>query len=305
MNNYAAATLALELLLAAISSAAAQGQSVGQLLDVPGRVEVRRAGQGLPRASFRFPLRTGDELRVRSGHAELVLFQNGARFSLPRGSVVRISPLAVKSRSGLPPRRLPALNLDFIRGIARPVEQPSPRLREILGFVARGESDATLQPRHPWPNGAVRSAPVRLRWVGSLQGDRLQLRVSDGERVVQETDLSPTERAFQLPEGVLRPGRYYAWTVTVVRGVRRGTPCGGLVRILTPEEKVALERLEREAGAARAVAPNDLAPLMLLAQIYERLGLVDDARSTYQTVLQGRPHDEDVRTALKQLPAPD
>src|SRR5207244_2823369 len=94
----------------------------------------------------------------------------------------------------------------------------------------------------------------------------------------------------------------YLWFVTAVSGPRNGRSCGGLLRLLTPEESAAVERQEKAAAAARAAAPDDPAPLLLLAQTYERWGLADAARAAYQDALRLRPGDPGVQAAVKSLP---
>jgi cytochrome c-type biogenesis protein CcmH/NrfG len=73
------------------------------------------------------------------------------------------------------------------------------------------------------------------------------------------------------------------------------------VRVLLPEEEVEVEALKKETAAVRASAPNNPAPVLLLAQIYERLGMYDDALASYQAALKLRPGDEGVQAAVRRL----
>jgi hypothetical protein len=104
-----------------------------------------------------------------------------------------------------------------------------------------------------------------------------------------------------VPDGVLRPGGYYIWSATSFQGGDAGSKCRALVRVLTAEERAVLDQMEQESAAARAAAPDDPAPPLLLAQSYERLGLIDDALTSYRAVLELRPEEEGVQAAVKRL----
>jgi tetratricopeptide repeat protein len=301
MTKRVSLVLALALVGCAVPRLLAQPQAVGQLLNVAGRVEIRHGQRPAQKGMLLSPLRNGDLLVARGGaSAEVVLFQNGARFLLPARSAAQVEPTALKPRAGPIPKRLKGLSLDFLRQMNRPPSQVGPR---ILGALVRETGDALLGPRHPSPNGAVRRAPATLRWAGPVEAGQLRLRISDGERTIHRADLPPTAREYQVPAGVLRPGEYYVWSVMAVRGGVSGQRCRALLRVVPPDEEAAVERMEKETAAARALAPNDPSPLLLIAEAYERLGLFDDARSTYQAVLKLRPGDPGVQAALKQLPS--
>jgi hypothetical protein len=282
-------------------SLSAESRPVGQLLNVAGRVDIQRAHHPPIVATLLFPLQTGDVLMVRDGgSAQVVLFQNGVRLTLPAGSTARVEPSALTSLSGPRPQPLPAVNRAFLRRVSTAPKQVSPRM---LGILIRAPGDALLGPRNPAPNGAVHGAPVTLRWSGPIEGEQLRLQISDGERAIHRAELPATTREYAVPNGVLRAGEYYVWSVAALKGGDAGPRCRALVRMLLPQESADLEEIEREVAAARASSSEDPAPLLLLAQTYEHLGMLDDARATYEAVLRLRPKVAGVLAALKRLTA--
>jgi tetratricopeptide repeat protein len=273
----------------------------GQVLNVAGRVEIQRAGQPVQKGTLLFQLRRGDLLKVQEGgSAEVVLFQNGARYRLSGAATARVELADLKAASGTAPHPLHSLSPTFTRRMQTGSRPVSPR---FLGVLVRDPGDPTQGPRNPSPNGALPAPPVTLRWDGPIGGDSLRVQISDGEQTIHRAELPPTERAYQVPNGILRPGQYYVWSVTTLHGGDAGARCRALLRILAPDEQKELNRLKQETAAARAAAPDNPASLLLLAQAYERFGLFDAARTTYQEVLRVRPEEPGVRAALQQLRA--
>lgn len=232
------------------------------------------------------------------GSAEVVLFRTGARFLLSGASTARVEPAGLQPGSGSAPKPLPRLGPDLVRRINTPARRISPA---ILGVLVRGTEDPVLGPRGPSPNGAVRAEPVTLRWAGPVEADQQHLVISNGMHTVHQAELPPAAREFRVPRGILRPGHEYVWSVTAVRDGVSGRQCRALLRILLPAERAEVARWEREAAAARSSAPDSPSYLLLLAEAYERLGLVDDARSAYEKVLRLRPDDAGVQAALQHL----
>jgi tetratricopeptide (TPR) repeat protein len=279
--------------------AQAQTHTVGQLLNVTGRVDVQRGKQAVMKGTLLFQLEKGDVLTSRAGGAaEVVLFKDGARFGLPAGSSARVGAAGLEAVSGPKPQALAGLSTTFVRRMNAPARQVSPR---ILGVLVRPVQDPTLGPRQPSPHGAVRMAPVVLHWLGPVEGEALRLVISDGENAVLREELKPTAREFTVPEGKLKPGEFYVWSVTAVHGGDASVKCRALVRVLTPEERTEVERLEKETAVALAAAPDNPAPTLLLAQVYERLGMYDDALAAYEAARKLRPEDTGVKDALKRL----
>jgi hypothetical protein len=269
----------------------------GQLLDVQGRVEIKTGRRPARPAALLSELGLGDTLAVRSGRAELVLYRTGVRFALSPGSAVRIGPGGLQRLSGPQPQLLAAAPQLFARPLTTP-RRPVPQ--KLLGVVTRGK-DEEIGPRVPSPNGAIRQPAVTLRWEGPVEGERLLLQISDGERIVHRKELPLSARSYALPTGVVRPGAWYAWFVTATGAPEGPHKCYAFLRILTPEERAALDREEPLAAAVSADAPERPAAAMRLAQLYDRLGLFAEAIDRYQEVINLRPEDPGVRTALARL----
>jgi hypothetical protein len=296
MRRRASTFTLLSVVSLAAGVSAASGPA-GQLLDVQGRVQIRHGRQPARPGGLLAELQPGDTLTVSSGRAEVVLFQKGTRFGLSAGSVVRVGPSGLQRLAGPAPRALPPASQPFAQPLSiarRPIPQ------KLLGVITRGDGEDTSGPRHLSPNGAVRQSPVMLRWEGPIDGERLEVQVSDGDQVVHRVSLPGAALSCELPAGVVSPGRWYAWFVTVAgstEGVRKRY---ALLRILTPEERQALAREESQAARART-ATNGPAPVMRLAQLYERLGLFQEARTQYREVQRLRPEDPGAREALARL----
>jgi hypothetical protein len=272
---------------------------VGQLLNVAGRVEVQRGKQPAVAGTLLFQLDKGDVLTLRAGgSAQVVLFKDGARFALSEGSSARVAADGLEPLGGPKPQSMAGLSSTFVHRMNAPTRQVSPR---ILGVLVRETGNETLGPRRPSPNGAVRAKPVVLHWAGPVEGEVLRLVISDGEKAVHRAELPPSAREFPVPDTLLKPGEFYVWSVTAVHGGDTGPKCRALVRVLLPEERSEIERLEKESAEARAAAPDDPAPLLLLAQVYERLGMYDEALTTYESARRLRPDDTGVRDAVKRL----
>src|SRR5207247_922918 len=114
------------------------------------------------------------------------------------------------------------------------------------------------------------------------------------DQVVHRVSLPGTARLYEVPAGVLNPGRWYAWFVTVAESAEGPRKCCALLRILMPEERQALAREESQVARARAAADSP-ASVMRLAQLDEGLGLFQEARTHYQEVQRLRPEDPAVQ----------
>ena len=120
-----------------------------------------------------------------------------------------------------------------------------------------------------------------------------------------ETNGSLAVFEFTVPAGLLKPGEFYVWSVTALNGGDAGTKCRALVRVLLADERAEVERLEKETADAGAAAPDNPAPTLLLAQVYERLGMYDDALAAYEAARKLRPDDPGIQSALKHLTGTD
>jgi len=281
------------LVLAAGTVRAAEPKSVGQLLNVTGSVEVRRPKERPAKGVLLHPLRAGDVVAAsRSGSAEVVLFADGARFSIPGGSSARVEANGLKRVSGSAPKELRRL----------PLPNPPARTfsKRIMGILVR---DAHRRSGgRSTPNGALREAPIVLRWNATGADRELDLRIRDEKEEAFAQRLPAGTREFNVPEGALRAGEYYVYTVNAVNAAGDAERIGiGWFRVLTPPEKTALSVLETETAQERQSNPNSPAAILLLAQTYERFGFLTEARSLYQDAIRMRPNDEGLQSAMQRL----
>ena len=102
-----------------------------------------------------------------------------------------------------------------------------------------------------------------------------------------------------LERGTLQSGRLYTWSLEVPGQAE--TRVTALLRLLTLEEEQAIQELETQAAAEQRAQPGNPAPLLVLAEGYERVGLFDDAAAAYRDVLRLRPGNHAVAAALKAI----
>jgi hypothetical protein len=294
---------------------------VGHLLDVTGTVEIERAGRDRQKGGLLSPLETGDRLRVAAGgRAVVVLYANGARYDLAGPATARVENTRLQPLSGAPPRTRPPLSMAFIRELNHAPSPPDARLLAVRGLILRGGADE-LGPCRPEPDGAVRAGPITLRWTGPVHGEQLHLQIADGHRTVHAANLPPAAREYPVPAGVLQPGVSYVWFVTAVQDGESRQSCGALIRLLSPDELTALQEAEQQFGAAAGLAPATapalLSPpeltdqdgshaervpaLLLLGSLYERLGLLAEARRAFEQVQRLRPGDVGIAAALRRV----
>jgi tetratricopeptide repeat protein len=295
-RSYSVVMLCAMVLLAAGAFAAAG--PAGQLLDVQGRVQIRHGSQPPRAGGLLAELQPGDTLKVVSGRAEVVLFPAGARFALSAGSAVRVQASRLQRLAGPPPRALPPASQPFAQPLSvarRPIPQ------KLLGVITRGGGEDTQGPHHLSPHGAVRQPPVVLRWEGPVEGEQLEVQISNGDQIVHRASLPGTARSCEVPAGVLKPGPWYAWFVTAAGSAEGPRKEYALLRLLTSDERQALAREEHPTDPARSAAAGSPAAEMRLAQLYERLGLFPEARTHYLAVQRLRPDDPGAREALARL----
>jgi hypothetical protein len=292
-RRFPAAAVALLLPMLLVAWLPAESRVVGQILDLKGRVEIQRGkGKALP-GTLVFPLETRDVLHVGEGGAvEVVLFAKGVRFRLAGAGSVQIAQETLVPISGAKPQAVTELSPTLRHRLRTPVRGG------LTGLVVRGGNGAGFGPSHPSPDGAVRATPVTLRWSGLIDATQLHLQISAGEKDVDHKDLAADVREYEVPKGVLQPGKEYDWSVTALRGAAIGSWCRATLRLLPAAEVAEVAVIEKECAGSASV---DTASLLLLAAAYERFDMKEDALARYQAVLRLRPGDAGVQAAVKRL----
>lgn len=257
----------------------AEAEPPARVLNVKGSVEVRHGGSAAEPASLLTPLQVGDVVRVKPGGAAEVGFPgSGARFALSSGSAARVTATGLVRQSGAAPRTL--------RRLALP--KPAASFRRFRTTTPKGN-----------PYGALRDFPVVLQWTAPADRETTVALQDEARKTLYETNVPAGRQELLLPAEQVERGRFYVWTAAPAGESKPASI--GFFRVLLPQEKTALEFLERETSQERASNPENPSPLLLLAQTYERFGMYSDAMTAYQGAAQLRPNDTGLQDAMKRL----
>jgi hypothetical protein len=284
----------LALMVRATAASPSAAAPLGQLLNVHGRVTVKRGPSSQAGTSLT-PVRAGDRLSVAAGSsAEVVLYRPGKRYRLSSGAAVTVESAGLRARSGAAPREL--------KFVAQPLP-PLSAATSQLGLVIRTLDERPV--RLLTPRGGLLQSPVVLTWQHDSATKKLLLRLRDGRgEVIHKREFAEREQSYALPDGLLRPGEVYQWSV--IGFGDGGEATGGdtaVLRVLLPGEAQALERLERLAEEELAASPPDPTLLLALAHACERYWLLEQAEAAYDRAARLVPTDEAVRKALARLRA--
>lgn len=306
MNRRRNRALALSLMLCLFAAGrlAAQATAVGQLLGVQGRVERKTPRQQPKKVQSFDQVKEGDLLTLRDKSAvTLVLYKSGARYALAAGSAIKIVRAQIQSLSGPSPRSLPSVSKRLLKKISAPMTGFGPK---SAGVMIRVMQEQDAGPRYPSPVGAVRTAEVTLRWEGSIgqadgtgkAGQRVEIKEDETGEIVFTKDMELTARECTVEQGKLEPGRWYLWTITAAGkgiGLKR---CSASLYVLPTEEAAEVAAIEKEIGISEA---NDTTLKLLMAQGYERFGLLADALTAYESASRLAPSDAEVQKSLIRL----
>lgn len=287
-------TVSLFGLLAAVMYMPTVGQNVsstvGQLLNARGGVTIKHGGKVvIAKAQTLDTVREGDIVEV-SKHAsvQVLLTAERQKYLLMEGSRTQVGRNGLKSLTGTPPRRLAKIGKTLAGSLS---------YRRTAATLVRGDDDGR-GPEHPRPVGAVESKQVTLHWDGMTEG-ALTLLIQEWEstRTVCREALAEDVHEYPVPEGKLKPGVWYIWSVTD----SDEQACESKIRLVAASDAAMIVALEREAAEARQAAPNDPTADVLLAEAYEALGRFDKAKAHYTTAHRICPNDLGLKKACKRL----
>lgn len=265
---------------------------VGQLLNVRGAVKIEHDGKIVKtQAATCDLLHEGDVVTIAPGaSAQALLSSTGLRYALASGSKVQVQS-GLKSLSGVAPKEMPRI------GRALAMNRPGRAGATLLRGL--GDSDG---PSHPSPIGLVPAEPVMLRWSGTTEGS-LIVRVleADSNKIVYTETIAANTQEQKIPDGKLKPGVWYSWSVQDMPSDAPGRICKSLFRLPLKTDAAHLAALEHDATEARKADKDDVTPDILLAQGYADLGLFDKARGAYEAALKLRPDDVGIQKALENL----
>lgn len=303
-NNHLSRRWGAAALLAAglASSGMAQTAPVAQLLDVRGKVLIKRGAKTLA-GSLMVPLQPGDRITVaKGGAAELLFYKGGRRFALGAGMTADVQAAGIVSKGG------PLMARNNI-----PIPQSGGRgPRQLMGYVSRnavrpGQFAASS------PRWTVRAQPVILVWSGEVaaveQVVRLRKVLPDGSverEAFLEESVGPKERRFAVAADKLQEGGSYHWSVIALDGEGSGVGrAEAQFSLLSASERESLARLEKQVEAELKRSPTSPAALVALAETYKQYGMLEEAETAYQRVLKLRPNAPHVKLAIRKLWAPD
>lgn len=252
------------LLLAGTSRAFAA--PAGTAIGLSGKPEFRAKGAtAWTPLQLRQKLEPGDAVRCGAGaQATLVLFSTGERFQVPAGKEAQIEVAAVTG----------AQSLGTLQG-------PSARVAKALAGAPTGvvrarpaPSHRRLQARGPcWLVEGER----KVQWDPETGAASYVLTLFDqADNVVwsqRATEPAAEYPADLTPLGLRRP---YLWKLTTFG--RSGKPAGsrwGVITFLSAPDAERLTTDEKDLLASAQAAPDDPAPRMLLADLYQSYGVLE------------------------------
>lgn len=268
-----------ERLASAQTQELALKQAAGHLISVKGKVVVIRNKTAV-RPGQRYRLEVGDKIVLAANSsAQVMHYTARARYLLRPGTTVLVEGkrLSVgKSEPTVVSRLTPA------------AMTPTPQTRRILGQWLRGEKGLDS----PQPTiGAVTGPEVVLKWANNIPFDKrtgliLELKRKGDAEPLQTESLEPTATTFTVN---ISDDSLYRWKV---RSQDDKFEVSGVFRLLTPEEKAAVDTLEKSAKAMHKSNPNDPAAELLLARGYENVWLFEKALDCYR-LAQAHSSDKD------------
>lgn len=263
---------------------------------------------------------TGGVTRVKPAPAKPALsgttLRQGDTLVLKPGAKVRLVLLRDGTLSELSgPDTLVATGARWVsRKPARPLRKID--LRLLAPGVSVGERQgATLERsaraggislRIAAPRGLVRSleTSLRLRWTatGLPANARVDVSLYDGEgrAIFRKRDVDAAA-APVLADVAVSERSWYRWRVECL------LPSGDTIfdettfALLSDVERRALADAEAVAGAWRKASPTDPAPEILLGRLQERIGMLEQARASYETARKKAPGDRGIVEALARL----
>lgn len=256
---------------------------------VSGRATVREHGAkgGTPAARLEL-LAAGCTIEVGAdAQSKVTVFlANGKHYQLDAGARATVTANALTGTKGSvqPLAPLPAIP---------PIAGPHPPTMGVTRF--RG---ATLRDLYPRDDMAVLPGPVMLTFRPPPDASGYQVHVED-EQKNTVFDLPTKSSDILIPDGILKPGRWYKWHIVATR------PAGEIERAEAIFMVLSEENLARRTAFAKAAqeSSGQAAALCLLADIDYRTGLLREARDEFKAALKLQPEEASIRRALESVQA--
>lgn len=208
----------------------------------------------------------------------------GLRLELPQGVSV--------------PRELGQATVELLRtGAATPTESVQLALAQL---ASEGETVRSGDEEPPVPLSPVRtlvlSTRPTLRWtdVKGASGYVVSLFTAEPRQRLWEREVARMDHLeFPANQAALRPGETYVWTVAAQIAGQPAYSNLAKFRVLGDARRVEVQRLSRRYAGLQTV----------LAAVYEREGLYDEAAAALEELARRNPSSESVkrlRTTLQQ-----
>ncbi len=273
----------------AAAIAAAEEPAAAVLASVEGLVTVTPSGGNSARAGVFDWLKPGTTLETAVSARAIVVLANGDRYQISEHSRAVLGSAAISKLSG-ELRQLPGL-----AGL--------PKLAAIAGTSA-GSRGAVVRIRgpqlrhcYPSPNSVILERDAALTFEPSDDVTAYTAEVEDDSGTVIFS-AQTAGRTVVLPPGLLRAGAAYYWEVRGISSVGTPPKCQADFSVLPADEtsrrtlfKAAVDRL------------GDDASLALFAEIDRRLGLLKEAKITFQSIQDRSTSSAAIRHALQQIEA--
>ena len=253
----------------------ARAQSpVGLLSLVSGEVQIVRAGQPASQARTADLIAAGDRLVTGgSGEATFLFCPQSKTAKALAGSEIEFAAgsFAVKKGKLDGERAVPSCRLPSTLTLASAsrVQSGVMRLRGALLLRSPVNTNiATLRPRFRWePMGRARSYEVKVR-------DR-------EERILWRGEVSGTDAEYPADAIPLAWGQKYWWQLTARDEHDLLEEVEKPFQVLSAEQAQDVRSAEESLRAMLQQNPDDNAPRLLLAFLYEERGILDEAARLY------------------------
>jgi hypothetical protein len=216
---------------------------------VEGKPTVQDSAKGKRDVALFDWLPAGARLQTGAGTRLVLVFANGARFALDENSSARVGPTGLEAAKGQVRKLDPAPMIPTMAQTAVAEARGKPG-----GITVRNARDreSWFTEVLPEDGGAVLADEAMLSFKPGDPGGRYQVQVIDAVEDVLFTGETEAEH-LSLAPGVLKPGAWYNWRVTLVNP-RRGKPMESTFR--TVDELYAGIRTRLKADAERSGDPE-------------------------------------------------
>jgi len=284
---------ALALLITAVPASIARAESIAVIAQIRGKVEVTAAKGGAPqRAVLGRPLERGDQVKVASGAAATLFFNDGNILDLAQGSSVRVGGQVGKGgKSGVSSDVFKSVS-KFVAGGSR--ETGLIALSQLRSGPVAGDTPILIAPRRTAlladrPDFVWRAVPGASRY-------RVTLSTAEGGELWKR-DVTGLTLSFPADAAALAGSIEYLWEVQALSDTKLLRNESSVFQVLPAAEAAAvrlnLGRIAESTGGAESAASRFLAGSYLSG-----LGLYLDAGEQFAALSKLDPTSPEPHKAL-------